>query len=153
MGSQELPSAGISDNSKESLLLLKFYYRSYPDLPKRTLFPLIDIEIFSHPAKNWERISNVLVDTGASVSLLPFSIGALLMPRVKSGSFLLIGGIIPKVGMKTWMHTLKIRIEKMEFMAPVAVAEKEIIPILGRQKAMDRFVLSFYKGKFLTLRK
>lgn len=64
-----------------------------------------------------------------------------------------LGGIVPGKHLKAWIHTLRVQINGMALKVPMAIAEEEIVPILGRYNALDRMVVTFHKGKFLFLKK
>ena len=115
--------------------------------------PLIDIEIFSQLADNWFVIENILVDTGADVSVLPFSQGTMFIENIESGEKTDVSGIVPYAKLIVYLHRLKMRVNGKEFEAPVLIAESDDVPpILGRVKAIDQFIAEFDKGEELILR-
>jgi hypothetical protein len=115
--------------------------------------PLIDIEIFSQLANNWFVIENILVDTGADVSVLPFSQGAMFIENIESGEKTDVSGIVPYARLIVYLHRLKMRVNGKEFEAPVLIAESDDVPpILGRVEAIDQFIAEFDKGEELMLK-
>ena len=114
--------------------------------------PLIDIEIYSLLAKKWLLIENVLVDTGADASVLPYSQGLMIVETPEKGERQDVGGIVPHARLVVYCHDLRIRVNGKEFEAAVMIAESDDVPpILGRHKAIDRFLAQFDKGKELRL--
>jgi hypothetical protein len=103
-------------------------------------------------AKEWLLIENVLVDTGADVSILPYSQGLMFVETPEKGERHDVGGIVPHARLAVYRHDLKIRLDGKEFEAPMMIAESDDVPpILGRYKAIDKFLAQFDKGQELKL--
>ena len=115
--------------------------------------PLLDLEIFSPISNKWFVIENVLVDTGADSSVLPYSQGSIFVENVESGERTDVSGIVPYARLVVYLHNLKMRVNGKEFEAPVLIAESDDVPpILGRVKAIDQFLAEFDKGEELRLK-
>lgn len=114
------------------------------------LKPLIEIEIFS---KNelWYGLDEVLVDSGADITLIPKYIGEEIVNEIKSGEKAFLRGISP-VELIVYIHKLKIKVAGKEFEAKVAIADSDEVPsVLGRFGALDLFDATFSRGKELVL--
>lgn len=113
--------------------------------------PLIYIEILSEKHGVWCGIDEVLVDTGADITLIPRSIGEVLVNDITLGKQASIKGITP-FELIVYVHELKLRVINKEFQAKVAVADSDDVPVvLGRFQALDLFDAEFIKGKRLVL--
>ncbi len=112
------------------------------------LRPLIKIEIFSEKHKDWEIIDNVLIDTGADLTVLPRFIGESIISDITTGEYTEIKGIVPTSLLIAFVHKLKIKAAGREFETKAAIADSnDVPPILGRYGALDLFDLEFKKGK------
>jgi len=110
------------------------------------LKPLIEIEIFS---KNevWYGLDEVLVDTGADITLIPKYVGEEIVDEIKSGQKASIKGISP-VELIVYIHKLKIKVANKEFETKIAIADSDEVPtVLGRFEALDLFKAEFINGK------
>lgn len=113
----------------------------------KILRPLIDLEILSYVRQRWIRVENVLADTGADISLLPRSIGELVVRSVAKGKHIQVGGIVPETSLDVHLHDLKFRIDDIIFRLPVGIGPSDTVPpILGRVKGLDLFNARFAKG-------
>lgn len=118
----------------------------------KVLRPLIKIRIFSEKYKDWETIDNVLVDTGADLTVIPRFIGEGIISDITTGEYAEIKGIVPTSLLIAFVHRLKIKAADKEFETKVAIADSnDVPPILGRYEALDLFNLEFKKGKELIL--
>ena len=116
----------------------------------RILKPIIEIEIFS---KNnlWYGLDEILVDTGADITLIPRYVGEELVHDIKSGEKASIKGITP-FELIVYIHKLKIRAAGKEFETKVAIADSDEVPaVLGRFEALDLFDAEFINGRELIL--
>lgn len=114
------------------------------------LKPLIDIEIFSKDGL-WYGLDEVLVDTGADITLLPKNVGEVLVDDIKVGKKATIKGIAP-FELIVYIHSLKVRVANKEFQTKVAIADSDDVPaVLGRFEALDIFRAEFVRGKELVL--
>jgi predicted aspartyl protease len=116
------------------------------------LKPVIYMEIFSQTHSLWCGIDDVLVDTGADITLIPRNIGKGLVADIHSGEKASIKGITP-FELSVYIHSLKIRVANNEFETKVAIANADEVPVvLGRYRALDIFHAIFDKGKEFSLR-
>ena len=77
----------------------------------------------------------------------------MIVEDITTGKYIEIKGVVPGVRLVAYIHNLKIRIDKKEFEAPVALADSDDVPmILGRVKSLDLFDANFVKGKMLRLK-
>jgi len=114
----------------------------------KILRPLLEIEVFSDIRNSWEIIEEVLVDTGADLTVLPRFIGESIIDDITTGEYVEIKGIVPTSLLIAFIHTLKIKAAGKEFETKVAIADSnDVPPILGRYEALDLFNLEFKKGK------
>ena len=131
---------------------MKFSYKAKESriIGSILLKPFIEIEIFS---KNelWYGLDEVLVDTGADITLIPKYIGEEVVNEIKSGEKAFLKGISP-IELAVYIHRLKLKVANREFETKVAIAESDEVPaILGRFEALDNFNAEFSKGKELSL--
>ncbi len=114
------------------------------------LKPFISIEIFSKDGL-WYGLDEVLVDTGADITLIPRYVGEVLVDDIGLGRKASIKGITP-FELTVYIHTLKIRVANKEFETKVAIAESDEVPaVLGRFEALDFFRAEFIEGKDFIL--
>ena len=114
----------------------------------KILRPLLSLEFFSNLREDWILVDEVLADTGADVTILPRFIGELLVDDITTGQYIEIKGVVPSAALVAFIHQMKIRIGDKEFRLPVAIADSNAVPsILGRVSSLDRFDVSFLKGK------
>lgn len=117
----------------------------------RILKPIIYIEIFSEKHDLWCGIDNVVVDTGADITLIPRDIGEELVGDIFSGTKASIKSVTP-YEVDVYIHNLKLRVIGKEFNTKVAIADSEEVPnLLGRFGALDLFKAEFIKGKEFVL--
>lgn len=117
----------------------------------RILKPLIYIEIFSEKHGLWCGIDDVVVDTGADITLISRSIGKGLVNDIFTGTKASIKGVTP-YELDVYIHDLRLKVVGKEFNTKVAVANSEEVPILlGRFEALDLFKAEFIKGKEFVL--
>ncbi len=113
----------------------------------KTKRPLIDLYLYSQIKKNWLFVADILADTGADISILPRTIGELLLKDIKKGRYLEIRGITPGAYTEVFLHNLTCKIRDIKFKTIFAIADSDDVPpILGRFKGLDIFEAIFYKG-------
>lgn len=114
--------------------------------------PRIEIEIFSSKKDRWVWLDEVLVDTGADFCVLPRFLGNILVKDITKGRYVEIKGVVPGVKLIAYLHTQRIKLGELEFIAPVAIADSDDVPaIFGRIKSLDLFDADFLKGKIVKL--
>ncbi len=110
--------------------------------------PVIKLEIYSELTKSWLILENVLVDSGADISLLPRDIGESLVKDITEGREVKLRGIVPFIRLPGFIHKLKLKLNGAEFEAPVVIVDSEYAhPIFGRIDGMDRFAVSLNRGR------
>ena len=115
------------------------------------LKPLIYIEIFSEKHGLWCGIDNVVVDTGADITLISRNIGEEVVGDIFAGTKATIKGVTP-YELDVYIHDLRLKVIGKEFKTKVAIANSEEVPLLlGRFKALDLFKAEFVKGKEFVL--
>jgi len=127
----------------------------YPYLEKRSKIlgrvkrPLVPIEI--EGKGRWIPVDEVLVDTGADISLLPRSIGELAVGDIAKGKYVEIKGVVPSAVLVAFVHNMRLRVAGRVFETKVGIADSnDIPPILGRFKSLDLFGVEFRKGREMT---
>lgn len=117
------------------------------------LRPLIDVEIRSKILNEWTRVENVLADTGADASLLPRSLGSVLVGDITTGKRSSVGSVVPGAKLDVYVHDLTYRLGRRGFSAPTFIADSDACPaILGRIGALDRWRAKFAQGRRLRIR-
>lgn len=131
---------------------MKFpYIEKESSILGKILKPLAYIEIFSKKHGLWCGIDEVLVDTGADITLIPRRVGNALVDDVPSGKRATIKGITPSEVI-VHVHSLQVRVANKEFQTKVAIADSDEVPaVLGRFEALDAFRAEFIKGKEFVL--
>ncbi len=125
---------------------------------ERSLFgwtrrPRITLEIYSPRHRGWYEVPGVLADTGADLSLLPRSLGRVLLGRVRSRTRIRLGGAAPGARVTGYLHTLRVRVGGRSFRTPVVVASIDDVPaIFGRAHGLDHFDARFGHGRHVDLR-
>ena len=125
----------------------------YPYLEKRSKIlgkvkrPLVPIEIAK--GKEWIPVDEVLADTGADITLLPRSIGELVVDDdITKGKYVEIKGVVPSAVLIAFIHNLRLRVAGREFRAKVGIADSnDIPPLLGRFESLDLFGIEFRRGR------
>jgi len=91
------------------------------------------------------------VDSGADITVIPRDIGEALWEDITTGTYVEIQGIVPTTKLVSYLHSVKIVIGPWSFRAPIAVADSNNVPpVLGRSKALDRFLVSLHHGRETT---
>jgi len=114
--------------------------------------PRIFMDVFSILREEWIPLDDVLADTGADLIVLPRYVGELLVEDITEGEYTEIKGVVPGSMLIAYVHQIKVKVDDLEFEAPVALADSNDIPsILGRAKALDLFDANFLKGQKIKL--
>jgi hypothetical protein len=93
-------------------------------------------------------LEDVLVDSGADVSVVPRDVGEALWEDVTRGRYIEIQGIVPSTKLIAYLHPVKILLGSWAFNTQVAVADSNNVPpVLGRFQALDRFLLTMRNGR------
>ena len=111
--------------------------------------PLIDLEILENRTGLWYKVEDVLVDTGADVTMMPRRMRFLLDGPLEGGVRKEIKGVVPGARLTVYIHTLRLRFNGHEFESPILMsARDDVFPILGRTGAIDRFLAESRSDKF-----
>jgi hypothetical protein len=114
--------------------------------------PKLAISIYSRVMKDWIRLENVLADTGADISVLPESLGILIVGKYKRGKRYDIIGLLPDNVASMHMHKLTIRLGDRLIRTDFAISNSDDIPpTLGRVNGLDKFDIRYQKGKQLIV--
>jgi hypothetical protein len=119
--------------------------RSYEWKPQRSRFfgtvyvPVCTLSVRDRQDR-WRDIE-VIVDSGAVVTLLKRSFGDWVGLNVPSGKPIRLSGITPP-GVEAFVHDLAVRIADHEMTVPVAVASDDAPPnLLGRIGTFERLMI------------
>lgn len=113
----------------------------------KVLRPLIQIEVFSVMKQDWEIIDDVLVDTGADLTVLPRYLGESIIRDIATGEYVEIKGVVPTSVLIAFIHCLKLKVAGIEFETKIAIADSnDVPPILGRCTALDLFTIEFIEN-------
>jgi hypothetical protein len=93
-------------------------------------------------------LEDVLVDTGADISVIPRDVGEALWKDITIGKYTEIQGIVPSTKLISYLHPVKMLLGSWAFNTRIAVADSNNVPpVLGRFQALDRFFLSLDHGQ------
>jgi hypothetical protein len=99
---------------------------------------LVDLKL---PDGSYQPMS-FIVDSGADVTILPFSAGDMLGKEVKKGERFPIGGI--QGSLDVYLHEIEAELGGHGFRMTVAIAESDTVPyLLGRMNTFDVFDITF----------
>ena len=131
----------------------RFSYRTgHSDLLGRVRRPLLTISIFSQRFDEWIEIQDLLADTGADLTLLPFHLGELILSEVRDGRSGIVTGLFTGRGLRFYLLRLYLSFASRSFRSTVGIADSTAVPaLLGRHHALDRFTAVYRRGKALVL--
>ncbi|MCP4631617.1 MAG: hypothetical protein GY855_01730 [candidate division Zixibacteria bacterium] len=110
--------------------------------------PRIRVYVYSKVFKEWVTIDDVLADTGADVSILPKTLGIVLVGKISNRRRFKINGMVSHTF--AYIHELRTRLNGREIKATYAIANSDDIPpTLGRMGGLDKFKVTFEKGRVL----
>jgi len=110
--------------------------------------PRVTLQIFSRVFKEWIMVEDVLADTGADISIIPKTLGIILVGDITKRRRYKIHGMVSSTFM--YLHRLKIRLNGKELLATVAIANSDNVPpTLGRKHGLDKFKVIFDRGQKL----
>ncbi|MCL4871190.1 MAG: hypothetical protein KJ063_19695 [Anaerolineae bacterium] len=106
------------------------------------------LDLYSQFFRRWFRLSDVLIDTGADLSVIPLRLGEALVPDVELRTPLYLGGaVLQDTPFNAYIHTIEARLGSFQFPMPVAIALTQTPPVIfGRLQALDRFHVTFDHG-------
>lgn len=115
--------------------------------------PKLSMSIYSKHFKQWIYVKDVLADTGADISVLPESMGILMVGNYKKGERFKITGLLPQNVANMYIHKLSIRIGNKVFRTRFAISSSnDIPPTLGRVGGLDKFDIQYKRGKTMVIR-
>ncbi len=113
--------------------------------------PRVRMHIYSRVFKEWLSIEDVLVDTGADLSILPVTLGTVLVGDIKNKRRFKITGLVSHTYM--YLHNLSTRLNGKVIKALFAIADTDDLPpTMGRKGALDKFDVTFQKGRTITFK-
>ncbi len=113
--------------------------------------PRIRVNIYSKVFKEWITIEDVLADTGADISVLPKTLGVVLVGKIPNRRRYKISGMVSHTFI--YLHELRTRINGREIKGLYAIANSDDLPpTLGRMGALDKFEVTFDKGKTIRIK-
>jgi len=111
---------------------------------------LVDLKLVS--ASHYVLLEDVLVDSGADVSVIPRDVGDALWPDITHGKYVEIQGIVPSTKLIAYLHPVRIVLGMWSFDTKIAVADSNNVPpVLGRFQGLDRFRLMLLHGRRVLL--
>jgi hypothetical protein len=115
--------------------------------------PLLTLFLHSDLFDQWLILKDVLVDTGADISVIPLSLGQIIVDYIEHGEPIYLGGRLSSGTMfNAFVHRVQAKLGDISLEIPVAIALSDTIPpILGRREALDRFNAYFVNGQELVL--
>lgn len=116
------------------------------------LRPRVKISLYSRVLSTWITIDDVLADTGADLSLLPKSLGILIVGNIRQGKRYRMSGLISEKVRYFYLHPIKVKLGKRKFESIFAIgARDDIPPTLGRSTALDKMNIAYQKGRQLAI--
>ncbi|MBD3168705.1 MAG: hypothetical protein GF307_04425 [candidate division Zixibacteria bacterium] len=113
--------------------------------------PRMTVFIYSKVFKEWITVEDVLADTGADISVLPKTLGIVLVGKVKNRKRYKITGLVSDT--YVYLHELRTKVNGRIIRGLFAIANNDDIPpTLGRMGALDKFTISFEKGKLIRIK-
>jgi len=114
--------------------------------------PKISLAIYSRCFKCWINIEDILADTGADISVLPESLGILLVGNYKKGNKYKITGLLPGSVASMYINKLSIRLGDKVFRTDFAISNSnDVPPTLGRIGGLDKLNIQYNRGKKLII--
>ncbi|MCD6162293.1 MAG: hypothetical protein J7K40_07755 [candidate division Zixibacteria bacterium] len=115
--------------------------------------PKLSMSIYSKQFEQWIYVEDVLADTGADISVLPESMGILMVGDYRKGERFKITGLLPQNIANMYIHKLSIRIGSKVFRTRFAISNSnDIPPTLGRVGGLDKFDIQYKRGKTMVIR-
>lgn len=132
--------------------LLVPYVRERSNIFENVFRPKVDIQIYSEFLSSWVSVEEVLADTGADISVLPKSLGILLVGNIRKGRKFRITGLVAGATKYIYLHNLRVKIGGRRFRAAFAIAATDDVPpTLGRIDALDRLTVEYRRGRQLVI--
>jgi predicted aspartyl protease len=110
--------------------------------------PRVTLQVFSRVFREWIVVEDVLADTGADISIIPKTLGIILVGEITNRRRYKIQGMVSSAFM--YLHRLKVRLDGKELSATFAIANSDNVPpTLGRKQGLDKFKVVFDRGQKL----
>lgn len=127
------------------------YAREESNIFENVLRPRLSIDIYSEFLSDWITIDDVLADTGADLSVLPKSLGVLIVGDIREGKKYRVTGLAGH-SKYIYLHRLATRIGRKKIKAAFAIAvTDDIPPTLGRIDALDKMNIEYQKGRRMVI--
>ena len=127
------------------------YAKEESNIFENVLRPRLSIKIYSEFLSDWITIDDVLADTGADLSILPKSLGVLIVGDIREGKKYRVTGLAG-YSKYIYLHHLTIRIGRKKIKAAFAIAvTDDIPPTLGRIDALDKMDIEYQKGRRMVI--
>ncbi len=127
------------------------YAKEESNIFEKVLRPRLSIEIYSEFLSDWITIDDVLADTGADLSVLPKSLGVLLVGDIREGRKYRVTGLAG-YSKYIYLHRLMTKIGRKKIKAAFAIAvTDDIPPTLGRMDALDKMNIEYQKGRRMVI--
>ncbi len=127
------------------------YAKEGSNIFESVLRPRLSIDIYSEFLSDWITIDDVLADTGADLSVLPKSLGVLLVGDIREGRKYRVTGLAG-YSKYIYLHRLTTRIGRKKIKAAFAIAvTDDIPPTLGRIDALDKMNIEYQKGRRMVI--
>ena len=128
------------------------YVDENSDVFKKIKRPKLALSIYSKNLKKWIRIEDFLADTGADISILPKSLGKLIIGDYKTGVRYKISGFAREKAVDLYVHKLTVRLAGKKFRTNFAISNSDDVPpTLGRFGALDKFDIRYQQGRKLII--
>ncbi|MBD3232490.1 MAG: hypothetical protein GF315_02065 [candidate division Zixibacteria bacterium] len=113
--------------------------------------PRVCMHVYSRVFREWIAIEDVLVDTGADLSILPVTLGTVLVGDIKNNRRFKITGLVSHTYM--YLHNLSTKLNGKVIKVLFAIADTDDLPpTMGRKGALDKFDVTFQKGRTITFK-
>jgi len=98
------------------------------------------------------KIEDVLADTGADISVLPRSLGILMVGDYRAGNKFKISGLLSKITTDMYIHKLSIKLARKTMRTYFAISSTDDTPpTLGRVGGLDRFDIRYHHGREIII--
>lgn len=145
-------SSRTSKTRKVNRSLVVPYSREESNIFDKILRPRLSIALYSEIFSEWITVDDVLADTGADISLLPKSLGILLVGDIRKGRKYRMTGVIAGSVRYFYLHRIKLKLGPRRFGADFAIAAgDDVPPTLGRISALDKMNIEYDNGRRLVI--
>ncbi len=122
------------------------FKKTHSPLLGTTYRPFVSLKLVG--PTHYVLLEDVLVDSGADVSVIPRDVGEALWADITRGKYVEIQGIVPSTKLIAYLHSVKMIFGPWTFQARIAVADSNNVPpVLGRCEALDRFLVCLQNGR------